>query len=323
MAQETAKGMKILVAVDGSECGLSAVENTGRMPWPAGTSVEVLAVAEIPTPTTPWSMPIPSGNFEAWERIFEERATVHTGGAMARFNEVNLGRCEVKAKTLRGSARDAILDEADHWGADLIVLGTHGYNAFERFWLGSVSRAVASHAKCSVRIVRQKPARESGGMRILLAVDGSEFGDRAAAAIAARPWPDGAEVKVLSVIHLPFTPTPEIWALPESYYAELERAGREQSQEAIDRALSLLKGAVSTAGSPLPASGEAVIGHAEDRIIETAKNWEADLIMVGSHGRSGWKRFLLGSVSHAVVSHAPCTVEIVRSPRGEEKPHES
>lgn len=323
MAQENAKAMKILVAVDGSECGLAAAENTGRMPWPAGTSVEVLAVAEIPTPTTPWSMPIPSGNFEMWERIFEERATAQTAQAMERFNEVNLGRCEVKAKMLRGSAKEAILDEADHIGADLIVLGTHGYNAFERFWLGSVSRAVASHAKCSVRIVRQKEARDSGKTRILLAIDGSEFGERAAAAIAARPWPEGAEIKVISVIHLPFTPTPETWALPESYYSELERAGREQSQEAIDRALSLLKGAASTAGTPLPVSSEAITGHAEDKIIEAAKNWEADLIVVGSHGRSGWKRFLLGSVSYAVVSHAPCSVEIVRSPQDHSETHGS
>ncbi|MDX2030185.1 MAG: universal stress protein [Blastocatellia bacterium] len=323
MAQETMKAMKILVAVDGSECGLAAVENTGRMPWPAETSVEVLAVAEIPTPTLPWSMPLPSGNFETWERIFEERATAQTAQALERFNEVNLGRCEVKARTLRGSAREAILGEADHIDADLIVLGTHGYNAFERFWLGSVSRAVAAHARCSVRIVRHKEARDSGKTRILLAVDGSVFGERAAAAIAARPWPENTEIKVISVIHLPFTPTPETWALPESYYSELERAGREQAREAIDRALALLAGAVSTAGTPLPISSEPIVGHAEDRIIETAKSWEADLIVVGSHGRSGWKRFLLGSVSHAVVSHAPCSVEIVRFPEDQTETHQS
>ncbi len=323
MAQETAKAMKILVAVDGSECGLAAVEDAARTPWPENTSVELLAVAEIPTPTTPWSMPIPSGNFEMWERIFEERATTQVAQALARFNEINLGRCDAKAKTLRGSAKEAILDEAAHADADLIVLGTHGYNAFERFWLGSVSRAVAAHAKCSVRIVRDKETRVRETMRVLLAVDGSAFGEHAAASIAARPWPEGTEIRVLSVIHLPFTPTPETWALPESYYSELERAGREQSQAALDRAQALLQSTTSVSGAPVPVTVESIVGHAEDRIIESAKTWDADLIVVGSHGRSGWKRFLLGSVSHAVVSHAPCTVEIVRAPHLQTETHGS
>ena len=53
-----------------------------------------------------------------------------------------------------GSPREVILDEADHWGANLIVVGSHGYRGLTRFLLGSVSQAIASHAKCSVEIVR-------------------------------------------------------------------------------------------------------------------------------------------------------------------------
>jgi len=64
----------------------------------------------------------------------------------------------------------------------LVIVGTHGYSAVERLWLGSVSRAVASHAKCSVEIARLRKAQGADGkaMRILLAVDGSEFGDAVA-----------------------------------------------------------------------------------------------------------------------------------------------
>jgi nucleotide-binding universal stress UspA family protein len=54
------------------------------------------------------------------------------------------------------------------------------------------------------------------------------------------------------------------------------------------------------------------VGHAAETIMETAKNWGADLVALGSHGRRGFSRFLLGSVSYAVASHAPCSVEIVR-----------
>jgi nucleotide-binding universal stress UspA family protein len=60
-------------------------------------------------------------------------------------------------------------------------------------------------------------------------------------------------------------------------------------------------------------SSEAVLGHPEEVIIGNAKTWEADLVVLGSHGYRGFERFLLGSVSQAVASHAPCSVEIVRT----------
>lgn len=61
---------------------------------------------------------------------------------------------KVSMKVLQGSAKDEIVEEAERWGADLIVLGSHGYGTVKRFVLGSVSHAVAMHAPCSVEIVR-------------------------------------------------------------------------------------------------------------------------------------------------------------------------
>ena len=89
---------------------------------------------------------MPTGSYEEWERVFEERADANTAQAMARFGEIAGSQTEVTAKTLKGDAKAAILDEAESWGADLIMVGTHGYNALERFWLGSVSRARRSAA---------------------------------------------------------------------------------------------------------------------------------------------------------------------------------
>ena len=62
--------------------------------------------------------------------------------AISRFGEIAGERTEIAAKTIKGDPKIAILDEAERWGADLIVLGTRGYNALERLWLGSVSRAI-------------------------------------------------------------------------------------------------------------------------------------------------------------------------------------
>ena len=152
------------------------------------------------------------------------------------------------------------------------------------------------------------------GMKILLAVDGSEFGDAAVEEIANRPWPSRSEVHVISVIRLPFTPTPETRSLPDSYYSQLEKAERERAESAINRAVARLRESDAERETPLTLTSEVFVGLPAETIIDTAKKWGADLVALGSHGRRGFTRFLLGTVSHAVASHAPCSVEIVRNP---------
>ena len=308
--------MKILLPVDGSEYSFAAVEEAARTPWPEGSVVKIISAAEVPMAATPWAMPVPTGPYEEWERMFEERAVANITEAMARFGEIAGAQTEVTAKTLKGDPKDAILDEAERWKPDLIILGTHGYNALKRLWLGSVSRAVATNAKCSVEIVRRREPREPSGrtLEILLAVDGSESSDAAIEEIADRPWPRGSKVHIISVIHLPFTPTSETGTLPDSYYFQLEKEGWEHAESAVNRAVSRLRESRLKGEVPLTLTSEVITGHAEEMIIEAAKTWDADLVVLGSHGYRGFQRILLGSVSQAVASHAPCSVEIVRKP---------
>jgi nucleotide-binding universal stress UspA family protein len=141
---------------------------------------------------------------------------------------------------------------------------------------------------------------------------------RTAGEIANRPWPPVSEGHAISVIHLPFTPTPETWALPDSYYFRLENAGRQQAESAIDRAIARLRENNSARETPLTLTNEVIVGHPEMVIIETAKKWGADLIVVGSHGYRGPARALLGSVSQAVATQAKCSVEIARRRRLDE-----
>ncbi|HKQ76096.1 MAG TPA: universal stress protein [Blastocatellia bacterium] len=308
--------MKILLAVDGSEASFVAVDEAARMPWPEGSVVRIVSVVETPYSTRQLGMPMPAGSYQEWARIFEDHSVETMTQAMARFGEIAGARTEVTPKTLIGHPKIAILDEAEHWGADLIIVGTHGYKALERLWLGSVSRAVASHAKCSVDVARRRKARDTSGkaMRILLAVDGSEFSDAAVEEIADRPWPPVSEVHAISVINLPFTPTQETWSLPDSYYSQLEKTGREQAESALDRAVARLRESDPARETPLVLTSEVVTGHPAEAIIETSKRWGADMVALGSHGYHGVTRFLLGSVSQTVASHAPCSVEIVRKP---------
>jgi len=154
-------------------------------------------------------------------------------------------------------------------------------------------------------------------MKILLAIDGSPYSDQAVAQVACRPWPKGSEVKVLTAFELSLLPTPEAWALPATFLDEMEQAGRRYAREIGDRAVGLLE---SRLDKGVAVSKEALPGSPRSVILDEAKNWGADLIVVGSHGYCAWERFLLGSVSQSVVSHADCSVEVVRSTNGEMAP---
>jgi nucleotide-binding universal stress UspA family protein len=144
-------------------------------------------------------------------------------------------------------------------------------------------------------------------VKILLAIDGSPCSDAAVEEVTRRPWPAGSSLKVLTVFEPPVVPTPETWAVPASYYEEIDAALRKQGQNIIDSALQKLK-----ANKTLSLTSLMMFGSPRSVIVDEAESWGADLIVVGSHGYSTWKRLLLGSVSQAVVSHAKCSVEVVR-----------
>ena len=305
--------MRVLLAVDGSEHSLAAVEEAARTPWPQGTVLKIVSVADLPSPTTPFDVPLLYGSSEDWERLLEERSLANATRARERFGEIAGPRTEVMVRTLKEDPKAAILDEAERWDADLIIVGTHGYSAMKRLLLGSVSRAVLSHANCSVQIVRRRATQNgsSSVRKILLAVDGSDFSNAAVEEIATRPWPGGSEVHVISVVHLPVIPITEAPALTESYYAQTEKAGREHAESAISLAVSRLHQSNSERETPLTVTSEVIVGHVEETILDTAKAWGADLVVLGSHGHRGLTRFLLGSVSQSVALHAHCSVQVV------------
>lgn len=147
-------------------------------------------------------------------------------------------------------------------------------------------------------------------MKILLATDGSEFGEEAVREVARRPWPAGSEVRVAYVVETTPQPAPEMWAGSyEDYSGELNQWKRAQGRRALETAMRILDAREDKA---LKVTAETLTGQPKRLIPEEAEGWGADLVVVGSHGYGFWDRLLLGSVSQAVASHAPCSVEIVR-----------
>ena len=153
--------MKILLAVDGSACSNTAVAEVARRPWPADTQVRVLSVVEPAAPLVAEPYIVAGSYFEEVERITRQQAEASVAQAAERLRTEAVSKLQVSTEIMPGSARRVIVEEADAWPADLIVVGSHGYRTWERMLLGSVSQTVAAHASCSVEIVRCKKAVSS------------------------------------------------------------------------------------------------------------------------------------------------------------------
>ena len=152
--------MKILLAVDGSACSDAAVDEVANRPWPINSTVRVLNSYEIPLPPTPEGWALPANYFDEMDQAIRTQSRAIVNQASEKLKTQLDKTIEVVNKSVPGPPRAVILDEADSWGADLIVIGSHGYGRLERLLLGSVSQSVVSHARCSVEVVRCRQANE-------------------------------------------------------------------------------------------------------------------------------------------------------------------
>lgn len=303
--------MRLLLAIEPTDTSGAVARQVAARPWPDETVARVLTVIEYPAvPSEVWKEA--DGDMEFVRRVMQGKAE----DVVARTaNELTAAGLLAESLILEGDPRTEIVDEANEWQADFIFIRSHVFQSITRWLLGSVAKTVLREAPCSVEVVRlasdEAVLRGRQGMKILLATDGSEFSKAAASSVAARPWPENSEARVISAAD-PFgfsvedepvpveEPIGESDAHAEVYVTREERAVREAKE--------------ILAGAGLKLTGAVVSGYPKAAIVDEAKEWGADLIVVGAHGRRGLERLLLGSVSEAVAMHAHCSVEVIRSP---------
>lgn len=296
--------MKVLVAIDNSQSSNAILDAVLTATWPAATTFCVLNVTDLQ-------------RFERLPALIEdaERDGYHITETFAR--RINAAGYEAFPVTSPGHPRAEISCYAKEWGADLILVGSHGHGAVGRFLLGSVAQAVLRTAPCSVEIVR--PTSHLSPFKALCATDGSDCSITAARMIAEQPWPKESIFKILSAEEL-MTASNQMDAasLAAVYPASLLEELVTQAQDWARLAVSRTKDIFNRAGLRTVEEDASPVGDPRAVILDVAKAWGAQLIVLGSHGRRGIDRFLMGSVSEAVAIHANCSVRVIR-PRLTEK----
>jgi nucleotide-binding universal stress UspA family protein len=282
--------MRILIGYNGSQASTAALYELRHAGLPDDTHALVLTVAEV------W--PSAKSGTDS-ERICADGADI----LRAQFPNWT-----VSSRTAAGSPPREILAMCESYEPDLIVVGEPRQSLDEHnIFIGKTSHTLLTEAPCSVRISRGSGIEVPHAERIIVGFDGSAGSERAVDTIAARQWPEGTDVRLLSVAD-----SSVLGAIgrftPQMADADVQSKFASQWAQSLGAAS---KQSLTRAG--LSSSVKMLLGQAKDAIIEEAERWNADTIFVGPH-RSGnsFERFLLGSVSAAVAARAHCSVEVVR-----------
>jgi nucleotide-binding universal stress UspA family protein len=299
--------MRVLLAYDGSAGSAEAAALAEAIPWPKDSVLRVVSVIEpiVMAMSGPWDR----GAALAPERDAAITEYTHETmrGAVERLGAS--GR-SVEGLVLRGRAASEIVDAARDLRADLVIVGSRGHGTIASLLLGSVSTEVVDYAPCPVLV-----ARGATLSRVVFATDESPSAQAAEAILAGWSIFDGLPIRVVSVADVvhPWTtgiaPTMYRQVL-DAYAADMRQAKQEHERAAVEAADRL-----GDAGRV--AEAEMRDGDTAGEIIAVAEQQGADLIVLGSRGRTGLTRFLLGSVARNVLSGSTASVLVVRDATGD------
>ena len=287
--------MRLLLAVDTMKTLDILLNHIEARSWPKGTEAGVLSVVEDETiPVETWRAE--GYGIGAVRSELRRRGEQISGLVVERLRAIGI---PAQVTIMRGDPAFLIPFAARKWSSDLILIRANNRMKFRNWLLGSVAKSVVEHAPCSVEVVRAEQSNVAGrNMRILLATDGSDASLGATQAIAEMEFPADTEVKVVNVIN------PIRYSLEEIGF--LRGKETERGHRAIGKTVNLLGSA------PLKITAEVIAGRRVRQIVARARDWDADLIVVGTAEREGLKRVMSRGTAVAVANQAHCSVRVVR-----------
>jgi nucleotide-binding universal stress UspA family protein len=285
--------MRILVGVDWSEEAFAAVEQVGLLYRPDDVVLmHGVDLGMFQSPLVAGAVSLPGYDDFRQALIDAGREAVERCRTLLPPEIPSIRTiCEVQHPA------SFILDTAATMKPDLITMGTHDRSRMTEMFIGSISHRILLHATAPTLIVKGKPRPVA---RVLMAVEGREDASRLRAWLTSHPFKNPVAVTILSVAPALHMVAPHILV------------GLEAWSEHSKRQAELVVGdmAEALAGPHFTVSTDVRLGDPVTTVCELGQGY--DLIVVGSHGRKGLDRFLLGSVSHGIVHRAVTSVLVVR-----------
>ena len=287
---------RILVAVDGSQASLHALKETCRLVRAERGSVAAVSV-----------VPPHDGELRlvGVSNVMEK---MHAPAKKALADAARVAELEgvpLQTYALQGEPHEVIVTLAAEKGYDLIALGVKGHNVCETVLMGSTTARVIGFGHTPVLVIPFECRLT--WQRILVPVDGSASGDQAARLAFELVDAYGSELLVVSVADVP----------PHVYGISAGAAGKmiAQSREHLENVAS------EAQANEINADFVLREGEPAEILIELATHRSSDLIIMGSHGRSGLARLLMGSVTERVIQGSPCPILVVRDSRSSKTEH--
>ena len=283
--------MKTLLAVDGSDNSYEAVH--AMKYFARAEQLTLLHALDVPRPAYPMMVPQVA---EELYKTLEQSMREDGERLLDRVQSLLPMHAGPSTKHLRiGSPAEVIVSTAEEQKVDLIVMGARGLGPIKERLLGSVSHRILTLAPCATLVVNG-PVKAM--KQILLPLQGLSDAEAAIRFLQMRPFHDAVEVTLLTV--LPSTQPP--WPVGVAAAEKLEEQALQSARDYIDGAAERLR------ALGYQAQGIAVLGTPSAMILQEATKLRSDLILMGTRGRQGITRFVLGSVSHAVLHKMPCPV---------------
>ncbi len=291
---------KIVVGVDGSDPSNAALRWAAYEARRRNASVLVVSCFNAPVYGSPEGAVYP-----AHENIdmYKDGAAAVIGRAIEVVGEID-PTLDVDGMSEMAGAAEAIADAAD--AGDEIVVGTSGHGGFIEGLLGSVSMSLVHRSHVPVIVVPAKPVAEIGpGMhKIVVGVDGSPGSLHALEWAYSEALLTGAELTAVHGFIYPYHETRTSVGEPRN---QMQLDAKEELKSSLDSLGPRLT------GGPVHVHARLVERSPADALLE--ESHDADLVVVGSHGRGALRAALLGSVSRTVAQHTHCPVAIIRQPR--------
>ncbi len=292
---------RLLLATESSEFSEGAIREAIRLAKRCGSKLTALSVIE--------TNPEFGAQAPAVLEKMEKEVHAHLDSVKARAKQEGVA-CE----TVTYEGEDSykyIVDEAVKQKSTMIIMGRRGKKGFRRLVMGSTTAWTIGHAPCSVMVVPR--AAKVDITSIVVATDGSKYSADAASEAIGIAKRNNAKLTVLAVVPADIAMITDIdfTAIDREKFADQEMLTAEKNAR-------LVKDAAQKAGVDVQAF--VMTGKPADAILEIAKDKSADLVVVGSHGRTGLERLLLGSIAERVIVMSSCAALVVKREEKQPKP---